>query len=238
MKICIILTGHTRTFAHCKDSIINKFLNSETDIYCCTWNNEGNYSLQERFNLPVKKQLILDSSYKIDNLIPIDRENDIFKKSPRAKYNLELGWVKRLKYQWYCVKKAFEMIEEYEKYDLIIRCRYDVKFNDKNIIKYDFKKLNVPMIHSTEHILEINNTDQFGTIESYSDHFAIGNPEIMKKYFSLYDHITEMYEKYNVDISYAEQMLSFYIKNICKIATNFCDIDYRIIKNSGDSKRL
>ena len=81
MKICIILTGHTRTFVHCKNSIINKFLNSETDIYCCTWNNEGNYSLQERFNLPVKKQLILDSSYVIDDLTPIDRKNDIFKTS-------------------------------------------------------------------------------------------------------------------------------------------------------------
>ena len=215
MKVALFLTGHIRTFEKTKQSLLNLFKEQELDIYCCTWDNNGHYSISNKFELEIKKELILSEkqfnlqkkTFKFE-----DRNHDIFKTCKRAAEHGEY-WINRLMAQWYCVQKSFDLLENYEEYDLIFRSRYDILFSEKIIFKKN-NFLNVPI--NKHHV--------------YNDHFAYGSPVIMKKYSNLYDAYLEMYRKSNVDISYAEKMLKFYIEDYCKIKTSFFNYNYRILK--------
>ena len=143
----------------------------------------------------------------------LNRPNDIFSTSTRAK---EHGayWVNRLLAQWYNVKLVYDKLNTTKAYDIVFRCRYDVLFNAKIDLKCN-DSLNVPMPHP---------------VHTYNDHFAYGNQDIMSKYCSMYDAYLDMYKKNNIDISYAEETLKFYIEEVCNITTSFINCNYIIEK--------
>ena len=249
----LLLTGHVRSFEECKDSILNTFYNADTDIYACTWDDKGYYSLSKRFDIPIKRELILPQK-ELDRYVPIDRHNDIFKTSFISQLHLRLGWVERLKQQWYCVKKAFELLEDYNEYDTIIRCRFDVKFLGEPLSFEDSDKLNTPApvvlvddigsnvircLRNRQEYTEIHACDVEKKRDPgrwlYNDHCAWGNAHVMKKYCNLFDHIDALYENHNVDISHAERMLEFYIKDTFPpVETNFHEFEYELIKPDKD----
>lgn len=73
----------------------------------------------------------------------------------------------------------------------------------------------------------------------YNDHCAWGSPDVMRKYCNMFDHIEEMYERYNVDISNAEEMLKFYMEEFLPVAeTRICDLKYNVIKIENDNTRI
>lgn len=221
VETCLILTGHVRSFAQCKDSILEKFCDGGTDIYACTWDDRGDYCISKEFGLPIIKQSIL-APLPLPKFVPLAVEGDIFN-GGRAAEHMKMGWVERLKRQWYCVKKGFELLDDYLKYEVIVRCRFDLMFTGGVFDSgYDYINILTPNPPNT-----------------YNDHCAWGSPDVMQKYCNMFDHIEEMYERYNVDISNAEEMLKFYMEEFVPIVkTRVCDLKYHVMKIENDNTRI
>ena len=212
MKIALLLTGHLRKYKECYDSLYQHILSKyDVDTYCSTWNKqekEVEHTREKTFlNIivnenyfdiykPKKITIINIDEYNQNKIIfkKLKRENDIFDIDERAKYHGEY-WVNRLMDQWYLVKKAFESIENPQQYDKIIRFRYDIWL--ENFVLIDNNHITIPRDESF--------------VWDYSDHMAYGNYDVMNKYCHIHNHIFKLYEKYNIDVSHAVNMLKFYI---------------------------
>lgn len=235
MKVAIILTGHCRDFDKTFESFENNvFKKYNADVYFNTWDvnqNSVNRGVNSHFNLPnhpVDRESILTKlkpylkNYKFEswedyeknrfpNISFLDREDDVFKVNERAIYHGSF-WVERLRDQWWMVKNAWDLIEDPYSYDVIMRVRFDVIINN---IQFKKAKFVVP-----------KSDVEFYKIGTYwSDHFAYGEPDTMDKYFHFFDHIEELYKNYNVDISHAEYMNEFYMKQYEPKSETFIDFD-------------
>ena len=92
-------------------------------------------------------------------------------------------------------------------------------------LEYDENKLNIPT----------RGVD----VNLYNDHFAYGNPTIMKKHCTMYDHVQDIYDSHNIDISYNERLLKFYMEEYqVKVSTAYHDIQYTIERITNDLTRL
>lgn len=226
MKVALLLTGFTRSHVHNFDSIKRCILDKySTDVYFATWNKtqskvgsellvSDNKKIIDLYSDVIKEYSIvdLDAYLKYKSKIKfIDRDTDVFKVNQRA---IDHGsfWVERLRDQWYLVNIAEKLIRG--KYDVVIRLRFDTKLNNFELLDKEFV---IPSPHP---------------LNPYTDHMAYGDQAIMRKYCSLHHHIEELYTKYNVDISFAELMLKFYMEDFGDKINAYIDnnIDYEIIK--------
>lgn len=226
MKVAVILTGHSRdyekTFDSLKQNVLDKY---NSDVYINTWDISESSPIRAvsaTFNLPNKKinqQKLLEkySSYlknyniessddyttnRFPNINFIDRPDDVFKVNERAIYHGSY-WVERLRDQWWMVQKAWNLIENPYQYDVIFRTRFDL-----NINKIQFKKAKFVVPKSEVEFYKI------GT--NWSDHMAYGEPDSMEKYCNTFNHIEKLYVDYNIDISHAEAMSEFYMREYQK----------------------
>lgn len=226
MKIALLLTGFTRShlqnFETIKHFILDRY---NTDVYFATWNktqgnlnsqlsDSDNKSIIDLYGNRLKQYSIVDFDYYMKNKSTIqflDRDDDVFKTNNRA---IEHGsfWVERLRDQWYLVNIANKLI--CDSYDKVIRLRFDIKLNNFSILNENFV---IPKPHP---------------INPYTDHMAYGSQEIMNKYCSMFLHIEKLYKEYNLDISFAELMLKFYMEKTEPYINCFIDdnINYEIIK--------
>jgi hypothetical protein len=248
MKVAVILTGYCReyekTYEALNTSIFEKY---DTDIYISswdviqqrpeTWNSTNPESNKEYVTTPADTAGVIrlynsnnklidfnfenwNSYYKnrFPNIQLLDREDDIFKTNDRAKFHGSF-WIERLRDQWWIVKKGFELIKNPNKYDVILRIRFDILLESININPYS--EFTIPM-SDILHKIDVQ----------YCDYFGYGPPESMRKYCNLFNHIETLYNDYNIDISHAELMLKFYMlqfKN--SIITNIDNnIKYTLLK--------
>lgn len=221
MKIALLLSGFLRTFdenyASLKENLLNRF---DTDIYITTWNvNEPqyepfdvkkivdlygdnlkglcvkDYNLHEKF----KHRMVLFDG--MGNFIQTFDKNQI----TTNKCILEHGtyWVERLRDQWWLVHESFDSIIVPERYDIIVKSRFDISYNKP--FTFPTKDFTIPE----------------NPYHGYTDHLAYGSPYVMKKYCQLYQHILSLYQNYHIDISFAEGMLRYYMEQYDeKIHTN------------------
>lgn len=222
MKVAVLLTGFLRTYHQTFNSLEEKILkNYDCDIFSVTWDKQENknditnenYSHIYSKNLKKIKIVNYEEYLKTKKtFVPIDRENDVFKVNDRAK---EHGpyWVNRLMDQWKLVHECFNLIDDYRKYDVILRLRYDLLLHN---IKLDItNKLVIPK-------------DTGGW--SFTDHMAYGPSEVMKIYCNLYNNIEKLYIDDNIDVSHAVDMPKHYIsKNNINFSIDY-DINYSIFK--------
>jgi hypothetical protein len=239
MKVGVLLTGHSRSYEKTFDSLKQLVLDEyDCDIYINTWDvtepsadrkSDITFSLP---NKPVEQSLLIEKyspylkkynfesweNYKnnrFPNISFIDRDNDVFKINERAIYHGSY-WVERLRDQWWMVQRGWNLIENPYEYDVIFRFRFDLIL--KNI---QFKKAKFVVPKSEVEFYKI------GT--HWSDHFAYGEPDSMEKYCNIFNHIEHLYRVYNIDISHAELMNEFYIKEYQKIES-FIDLDIKYLK--------
>lgn len=229
MKIALLLTGfprtYKRTYKNLKKNILDVY---DVDTYICSWDKS---QLKSGETLITTDTVDVITSYpgKISSYIFVDyekyvekrfssiklldRDNDVFKVDPRAMQHGSY-WVERLRDQWYIVKYAFSMLINPKQYDLIMRLRFDVDLIDIQIKEKDFV---IPK--------DIGGWD-------YSDHFAYGNYESMKKYCNIFDSFHDMYLTHNIDISHAVNLLKFYMEDYKNPVNTYIDnsINYTIIK--------
>ena len=226
------MTGHARRYKECFSSVKEHILDlHDVDVYLSTWNCTQ-ASIMNPQIVPIDVNEILNTykpkkfhvqdyaqyyNNRFDNIKFLDRQDDIFKTDERAKMHGS-NWVERLRDQWYIVKQGWNVIDNPEIYDKIIRLRVDVQLH--KIVIDESPNLIVPNKFVPDDITYI-----------VSDHFAIGKPEDMEKYCNLFDNIKSMYLKDNIDISFAEYMLKYYLNNYCNIEpVADPSIDYSLLK--------
>jgi hypothetical protein len=239
MKIAIVLTGHSRdfnsTFKNFEEHLFKKY---NADVYFNTWDvNQRSINIVGRgFNLahhPIDKNDLLEKlkpyiknynfeSYenyeknRFPNIEFSDRPDDVFKVNERAIYHGSY-YVERIRDQWWVVKNAWKLIENPYQYDLIMRVRFDML-----IEHIEFKK--------SEFVVPKSEIEFYKIGTDWSDYFAYGTPESMEKYFHFFDHIETLYKEYNMDISHAEQMHEFYMREYGNKTESFIDFDIKYNK--------
>ncbi len=235
MKVAVILTGHCRdyekSFSFLETNVLKKY---DCDLYINTWDvNQHSVNTGQigNFNLPlhlVDTDALLKNyqsnlvNYNIEcwenymknrfpNISFLDRPNDVFKVNERAIYHGSF-WVERLRDQWWMIQKGWSLIENPQQYDVIFRVRFDLQLNH-----IQFKKAKFVVPKSEVEFYKI------GT--HWSDHMAYGEPDSMQKYCNMFDHIETMYKDHNIDISHAEAMSEFYMRNFASPSEVFIDLD-------------
>jgi hypothetical protein len=233
MKIAVILTGHCRDFHKTFDTFKNNvFDKNDVDVYFNTWDvnqNSVNREVNGHFNLPnyyVDKSSVLNKlqpylkNYNFEswenyeknrfpNISLLEREDDVFKVNQRAIYHGSY-YIERIRDQWWMVKQAWDLIENPYQYDIIMRVRFDMLFHNIELKKAKFV---VPKSDIEFYKIETN----------WSDYFAYGEPDAMYKYFHMFNSIEDMYVDYNIDITHAEQMHEWYMKEYGNKVQSFID---------------
>jgi len=219
MKVAICISGHLRTFDQCisniRENIFNPLRdNFETDIFLSTWNSN------------------LDLSFIREDNIKIEVENF---------FSFNLGSINYLKYptlcchttcdnatsMWYKCKKVFDMLTE--KYDIILRIRPDIIYENKldiNLIKDSINNNKIYMSKSHGKYVEVT--------KHMMDHFFFGNVKIMSSAMSTYNNIPNYIKNDNIPHT-AEGFLYESIKNIEIERINF---NYSVIRQNNIIEKI
>lgn len=180
MKVAVCLSGQPRNYKKSFQTIKNSFLSElDVDFYFHSWNDTeykstdfGNGGHKYSFKPSEFDKLIglyQPVKYSIENPILFDASGF---KCPiwRQPLNNTMS-------MYYSIYKSFNLVYEIERYDYIIRSRFDVDFSVFN------PKLNgvlqIPKWHNDERVLN----------KGLHDAFAVGTAEDMKTYSSLFSYI-------------------------------------------------
>jgi len=211
MKIAIVMTGHVkgwqRTYESLQKCIFGKH---DVDIYISTWdvNNVGRngnpddypaIDIQPVIDLYKPKKIHVEKHIeyhknRFPKIVFDERANDIFKINEHAKQHGSY-WVERMRDMWYIIKQGYLLIDNPEEYDLIMRLRFDVAFDN-----IEFQHTDVPVFIGVD-----------TTNKHVHDLFGYGPPDKMKTYFYFFDHIETMYRNDNVNIAHSDEMLGMYL---------------------------
>ncbi len=169
MKIAIIYTGHIRSWTSCKKNNLEMLFNENDyiDVYIETY-KEGfrhDYSLRNECNEKIiYEEDDIKKLFQGINVVKISIENQ----PPGSADNCQIRKI----------IKAYDMfsefIEEKGPYDLVVKSRMDLYFDQK----IDYVSVLNECNEKNKLILGYNVTDHI------NDTFAIGKPDNMKKYFN------------------------------------------------------
>lgn len=227
MKVAICLSGHLRTYDKCVSSLMSYFVYPfKADIFCHTWNSIGNpYStkgnIDGAFTRPLthaeKNNFI--SLYKPKKFIIDDKPYSPLPQDDKDFLNQFSGPMFDM---FYGVKMANELKCLYEKennfkYDLVIRCRYDLKFKKSLDVK------NMIINHNNIYIPNFGNWH-----DGANDQFAIGSSYAIDVYSTYYDNVVNLFSYLNRSTS-VEEALLFHLQNN-NINIIKANIDYDILR--------
>lgn len=191
MKVAVLLPGQIRNSKECTQSIIKNIVEPySADVFIHTWNpidkikdHRGKYIPNDASIEELKEQ------YKPRDIVVEDFDTvsagvqfapiKLYKPYPVVSYDGCHAWeskIENLFYMWYKTKKVFDIMEATgEKYDLVIKIRFDLEF-------IDFPKLN-----PKENTVYIPiNGDHRGGI---NDIMAAGDQHTMRWYCNLFDYL-------------------------------------------------
>ena len=222
MKIALCISGQPRYVRHCFPEIHNKFIkNHDTDVFFHCWYEPA--KVGQKFEFLVNDRRTGHLEPDIDKVIL-----DLYKPKlniiePQINFNIDFlngkhtGMIRpfSIPSMWYSIKKANDLKTEYEalhnfKYDLVIRCRFDLVFDTYNI---DIEKLDPTQLHVAG---ELNPT--------LNDQCAISSSENIDWYSKMYDKL-EYYSKI-MNNMVNEHTLTHHICKESKIVVNYHD-DFR-----------
>jgi len=248
MKTAVVITGHLRSgiqnFIHMYEHF---FSSHKTDVYIATWNKQenirGGHEVIEDHLLPWKKtNLIRSKIYDIDKYnqskelftLDYDRKHSIEDICDLPKHQIfsmfmneseekirqtHCGfypeaieyWNNRIKDQYYLIRQSFNLLNNYQEYDLILRTRFD------------FVPLSPMELSVKDDKLTVATNSPEDPSVSHYDCIQYGQPEVMKKYFHLYDHIDDFIDnlsylnKLSYDRFNAEFMMKYYMEEYGEI---------------------
>ena len=202
MKIAFCLSGQPRFIQKGYDNIKNKILssNNEFDFFIHTWwgsdiinqTNKRNYVFDENTIQTItelyKPKGFINQPQKIFN---IKEDVDYESLDPISPYSM-----------FYSIKianhlKTFYEIENDFKYDVVIRCRFDIIIDEINL---NFNEIGYNEIY----------LDTVG-LGFPNDQFAIANSKTMDYYCSLYDNL-ELYYNEGVRNFVGERLLRYHLE--------------------------
>lgn len=205
MNVAVLFTGNIRSFDQCKDNFLKEFEFLNPDYYVTTYHTRYNFRSYVGFNNDVElseeevKSFFSDINPKnilIDNLPElVEFFNEEKKKFDSRMLFDGSNSVEANHYlQFYKIKKALEMISDYElilgkKYDIIIRSRMDLIIKDINTL--DLSNLNDHVISGYEDYSRA--TRVHPSVWGWNDFFMITTPQNMK---NIIDNIlSEFYDR-------------------------------------------
>ena len=208
MKIALIISGYLRSFKNIIESLKKNLLNLyDVDIYIHVTNsNENKYinnmiSIDEINTLLKPKVMIISNNINFDN-----NYNDLYNQN----------------FKFYIINQKRLEIEKIEniKYDVVIKFRPDIYLKEKIIFEIEDGIIYIPKDNKMD-------KNKLKTInDNYiCDIIAYGSPNIMNKYFDIYNHLDSLVTKYgniNETILY-----NYLIDNSIKF--NLMDIKYFIL---------
>ncbi len=218
-KIAICMSGEPRSYIHCIESFKRFFHGHDIDIYIASKNELVNEDLMAQYNTK-NVNTYSDPSFK-------GLEAEGFKrfgfKSERDGL-LVANASPNLYPMWYGVYKSVEYLinnpDVASQYDAICRCRFDNFF---------IKPMDITSFPKNSIFVDPNYNEHNG----FSDHLAIGEPEAMIKYLSLFNWIEESFLQDFGDKGYLpERVLKKYLLEHCKINVVPYDFESRLFRDS------
>jgi uridine kinase len=221
MKTAILISGYLRTFKDnlpkIKENIINKL--KDVDVYIHLTKNES------------KEDIYLNSSNLEEDINYINREINPLSLICEENYdfsdNKKINNTYNLWFKFYKLNELKKLNEENsnQKYELVIKYRPDLNVLSTDLFNQDFSKKIIYL--PKESVIDKNKLSK--NDDNYiCDIFAYGNSEVMDKYFSIYEYIDNLIQKYG---PVSETILYHHLVNK-KIDFKQLDIDYNVILSS------
>lgn len=267
MKIAILLTGLVRDYEKNYRNFFENFINPnrldqiQIDIFICTWDIRGlyktvkiyiggdedpksdylsyeSYDKQDIINkYNPKKILILDQKrFRRSVWTDVTRFADKYK-SPD--YNRVFGC---LYSQFYTVKKAFELLEIYEKennvvYDYVVRQRFDMLYQEPFLLKFiNLEKRCIYVINADgpggykNHVYSVNKLCSMIIPIGYTDSYALCDRDTAKKYCLFYDKLEELQrEDFNIETDGIEVLHVEFL--LTYVMQKYYNLNYDIMEN-------
>ena len=190
IRIALCFSGQLRFVNEYSKNILKNLINLyDTDVYAHLWfdqsmigkpfhhefNDLYKESIDDFIRIYNPKACVTESYYSLFNerdynFMPAS--NDLVSMSKESIRES----IYRMESQWYSIKKSYELIENPDKYDFIIRLRTD-SFITKPVV------LNVLNTHT----VYVQSGRQAGFDRIFCDWFALGNNRIMAKYMNIYE---------------------------------------------------
>jgi len=227
MKVAVLLTGHLRSASKNATNLRKHLLDLyDCDVYCSTW---GMQKEKDFVNLLYEPQ-IKDCFIKNANQYNANKEQ--LKESVKgAEFKYGAWWANRMVDQWYIVEKGFKLIKA--EYDAIVRIRFDVLLEED--LKIETEEITVPeagkWAKDTKAFNDNSNLSKFMKLYQITDHLAYGNMKDMAVYCTLHSHMMDLRNE-DVDLSYAEKMLLFYLKEYNGLSLNIKKIKYDLNRDT------
>jgi hypothetical protein len=194
MKVAICLSGQTRNWKSSYQSIKNQIIEKyNADVFIHTW---------DVFGKMIPHHYIKNYN---DNFDEINYE---FIKNYKPK-KIQIDWPKYDTFKqkinesrfyntlmmWYSIDKSNQLRKEYEfenniKYDIIIRCRFDLFFENFVINDVNKNTIYLPPNENIDNPFTIEMKKmllEMGTKYMPNDQLAYGVPDVMEYYCSVYD---------------------------------------------------
>ena len=211
MKAAILISGYLRTFELNIESI-NKIKSkfNEVDIFLHITNNE---STQDKY---------MNNDYDIEfiksNLNPkvIVVEDNIIYSHDKNINNIFNLWFKYYKLN----NLKIENEKNFGLYDIVIKYRPDLSINSDIDFIIDDDNIYIPEDSKIDKNKLLNSNDSY-----ICDIFSYGSSKAMDKYFSIYNNIPTLIEKYG----YVSETLLYHYLNDNKIKYKLIDVDYMIL---------
>jgi len=216
MKVALLISGYLRSFKVnvplIKEKIIDRFDN--VDVYIHITKNEG---IEDKYLNKYNEYESFEFLNKVLNPKCIIHEPNINFSKNKKENDLMNHWLKYFKINQ--IKKNNE--ELFGEYDLVIKYRPDLELiSDINFDDIEENVIFIPKDSKIDKDKLLNVDDNF-----ICDIFAYGKSKIMDNYFSFYEKIIELSEKFGF---VSETLLFHYLINN-KIQYKLIDIEYGMI---------
>ena len=234
MKVAVCLSGHLRTYDKCIHSLMSHIVYPlKADTFIHTWGYIGNpYSTKGSIDHRHMRALTdVDKSKVIKLYKPkkIIIEPGTVSPMPEKDKQFLNQFTGPMYDMFYSIKKSNDLKIEYEnenhfKYDVVIRARFDQKFNRS----LDLKKLDIT--HNNIFVPNFGSWFQ----EGINDQFAVGSSYAIDVYSTYYDNVVNLFEYLGKSCA-VEEALKMHLNNNNIIINKF-EFSYDLLRLNGSTQ--
>lgn len=222
MRVALCLSGQLRCFKQTYSSIKEHLIDPlNADVYIATWNyllpderNYGDGTLAECCDLyrPVASE--------VENFDGVLQR--LYANAAACQHAFDGVHVDRVLAMWHKIRRAFELTLAYGRYDLYVRCRFDLKFltgipNDEIDLALANNFIGIPNSRDYERLR--------------NDQFAFGSFASMGRYVRIDESVQRLIDK-GMKI-HPEELLFQHLWHAL-LATLPSAIQYRVLRSHGE----
>lgn len=143
-RIAFLISGHVRN-NHLLNSLVDNFQYHNYDVFIHTWDTRGKKGMEMKLETQSERKLVEEEIKKFPNLADYEIENNaayikkIEKEDRKVIYFNHSSPERFIKSQLYSINRSWEIFEKHlkknpdKKYDIVVRIRFDIAFEEVNI---------------------------------------------------------------------------------------------------------